>query len=192
MDDVDGTVVAERTAGNTAIRALVGDLTTQDVEVVVNAANEHLSHGGGVAAALARAGGSVVQHESDAWVAKHGLVQQGTAAITSAGAMPASHIVHVVGPRYLEGRDNEALLRQAVGAALDAAERLGARSIALPAISAGIFGYPPQEAGAVIADACRQWAAAGGRGIEEIRLVGIDDQAAQHFARGLDSPGPGP
>jgi O-acetyl-ADP-ribose deacetylase len=169
------------------VRAVVGDLTRQEVDAVVNAANEHLQHGGGVAAALARGGGPVVQEASDAWVDEHGPLEPGTAAVTPAGDLPARWLVHVVGPRYRRRQDNEGLLRQAVAAALDAAADLGARSVALPAISAGIFGYPPAEAGRVIAEEASRWAAAHGGSVAEVRLVALDDAGAAAFAAGLGS-----
>jgi O-acetyl-ADP-ribose deacetylase len=177
--------VAVSEVGGGRLAVVVGDLTAQAVDVVVNAANEHLAHGGGVAAALARAGGPEVQRESDAWVAAHGPVQPGGAAVTTAGAMPARWIVHVVGPRHRRRQDNEGLLRQAVVAALDAARELGAAGVALPAISAGIFGYPPPEAGRIIAEAALGWLG-GERGtVAEVRLVAFDRAAAAHFAAGL-------
>ncbi len=165
--------------------AVQGDLTAQEVDAVVNAANEHLAHGGGVAAALVRAGGPVVQIESDGWVAEHGPLTPGTAAVTSAGNMPARWVVHVVGPRYREEQDNEGLLRQAVTAALDAAAGLGARSVALPAISAGVFGYPRDQATAVIATACLAWTEAHPEALDEVRLVGYDAAVTADFAAGL-------
>lgn len=168
------------------VHAVVGDLTRQEVDVVVNAANEQLQHGGGVAAALANAGGSQVQRDSDAYVNEFGELRRGEAAITTAGAMPAEHIVHVVGPRYREGQDNEGLLREAVRAALDAARELGAGSVAMPAISAGIFGYPPADAGRVIADEAARWAAHDPGSVTEIRLVGLDEDSAAHFSAGLE------
>lgn len=168
------------------IRVVVGDLTRQDVDVVVNAANSRLQHGGGVAAALARAGGPEVQAASDAWVAEHGPLGPGTAAVTTAGRLPARHIVHVVGPVHRPGQDNAGLLAQAVRAALDAAAGTGARTVALPAISAGIYGYPQAEACAVIAQTCRSWLAEGGD-LDEIRLVGLDEAAGADFRRGLDT-----
>ncbi len=176
--------VARREVNGAAVVVLEGDLTAQRVDAVVNAANERLAHDGGVAAALARAGGPAVQGESDAWVGEHGSVKPGTAAITTAGAMAARWIIHVVGPRWREGQDNEGLLRQAVRAALDTARDLGATSIALPAISAGIFGYPRNEATTVIADETRQWLAGDRGGLAEIRLVGYDAATAEDFARG--------
>lgn len=165
--------------------ALKGDLTRQDVDAVVNAANEQLSHGGGVAAALAKAGGPAVTEESRAWVAEHGELAPGQAAVTTAGDMPATHLIHVVGPRYREGQDNEGLLRATVRAALDAARDAGARSVALPAISAGIFGYPPEEAGATIADEATVWLGDNPGEVFDVRLVGFDEDAARYFAAGL-------
>lgn len=171
----------------TKIHALQGDITAQPVDVVVNAANSQLAHGGGVAAAIARAGGPSIQTESDAWVAEHGPVGPGQAAVTTAGDMPADHVVHVVGPRYQDGQDNEGLLRQAVEAALDAAASSGARSVALPAISAGIFGYPRDEATRVIAEACRSWTAEHPDVLAEIRLVGFDGATTRDFEAALTS-----
>lgn len=178
--------LARREVGGAVLVATVGDLAQQDVDVVVNAANEHLQHGGGVAAALARAAGSRLQRDSDAWVDEHGPLQPGTAAITPAGDLPARWVVHVVGPRYRDGQDNEGLLREAVRTALDAARDVGAARVALPAISAGIFGYPPDEAAQVIADEARGWLGSGSRGsVTEVRLVGFDEAAGRRFAAGL-------
>lgn len=168
------------------VSAISGDLTNQDVDIVVNAANEQLAHGGGVAAALARAGGRDVQRESNAWVRDHGPLGPGEAAVTTAGKMPARCIVHVVGPRYREGQDNEGLLRQAVRTALATANEQSAESVALPAISSGIFGYPPDAASRVIAEECVRWMSSEPGSLREIRLVGVDDEAARRFAAGLD------
>lgn len=164
-----------------------GDLTAQDVEAIVNAANEHLAHGGGVAAAIVRAGGRVIQEESTAWVRKHGPVPEGTAVVTTGGALLARWVIHVVGPRYRPGQDNEGLLQRAVEAALAAAEREGARSVALPAISAGIFGYPIPEATAAIARTCVGWLADHPGSFDEIRLVGFDRAVTAGFEAGVAS-----
>ena len=185
MDLDEGRHIARVDVDGRQIVVLVGDLTAQRVGAVVNAANERLQHGGGVAAALSRAGGPSVQSESDAWVEQHGDVRPGQAAVTTAGDMPADHIIHVVGPRWRAGQDNEGLLRQAVRAALDAAEEIGVSSVALPTISAGVFGYPPDEAGAVIAGEARSWLASDAERVREVRLVGFDDAAAGHFAWAL-------
>jgi len=168
------------------ITVALGDITRQDVDAIVNAANPNLRHGGGVAAAIARAGAPVVDRESRAWIREHGPVGPGEAAVTGAGPMPARHVVHVVGPIYTPGEDNEGLLRGAVRAALDAAVDLGARSVALPAISSGIYGYPPDEACRVIADEADAWLAAGGS-LDEIRLVAYGEATAERFRTALGS-----
>jgi O-acetyl-ADP-ribose deacetylase (regulator of RNase III) len=171
----------------TLITAIRGDLTTQSVDAVVNAANEHLAHGGGVAAAIVRAGGRVIQEESDAWVDTRGPLSPGVAAVTGAGAMPARWVIHVSGPRYRSDQDNPGLLATAVRAALDGATEAGARSVALPAISAGIFGYPLEEATAVIAAAVRAWCDANAGALDEVRLVGWDEETTRGFTKALDA-----
>ena len=129
-----------------------GDITALDTDAIVNAANRHLAHGGGVAAAIARAGGPAIQRESTAWVRKHGEVPTGSAAITSGGDLKAEYVIHAVGPVYDASSPVRAAqdLCSAVRAALRVAEEHDLRSIALPAISTGIYGYPPAEAAGVM------------------------------------------
>ncbi len=176
---------AERVVEDTRIVAVQADITTLDVDAVVNAANEMLQHGGGVAAAIARAGAPEVQQESDEWVAARGPVATGASAVTSAGAMPAAMVIHVVGPRYREGQDNVGMLRAAVRAALEAAEAREAHRVAFPAISAGIFGYPADEATAIIAATVVAWAEHHDDP-SEVFLVGFDAEMAQRFALGVE------
>jgi O-acetyl-ADP-ribose deacetylase (regulator of RNase III) len=177
--------VGRKEVGGALIVVGEGDLTAQDTDAIVNAANEQLAHGGGVAAAIVRAGGKDIREESDRWVAEHGPVSTGTAAITTGGTLPARWVVHAVGPRYREGQDNEGLLRQAVSAALDTAAAHGARSVAFPAISAGVFGYPRPEATAAIAGQVAEWLGAHPGELDEVRLVGYDRATAEEFAAGL-------
>lgn len=184
MDAREGDEVARHEQDGRLVRVVRGDLTVQAVDAVVNAANAHLQHGGGVAAALARRGGRTVQDDSDRWVAERGPVAPGAAAVTTAGALPARLLVHVVGPRHRPGQDNEGLLRQAVRAALDAARDAGARTVALPAISAGIFGYPPGEAGRAIADEAVAWLTENPGPVQEVRLVGVEEAVTAAFAAG--------
>jgi glutamate racemase len=169
------------------IRVVEGDITVQDVDVIVNAANAQLAHGGGVAAAIARAGGPSVDEASRVWIAEHGSVPQGGAAVTTAGDIKARHLVHVVGPIYRGVPEDEVELTEAVRAALDASDALGAASIALPAISAGIYGYPPDAACRVIVEAVENWLAERGS-VSEIRLVAFGGDIAEHFRRALRSP----
>ena len=171
--------------GETVIRVQEGDITTLEVDAIVNAANEHLAHGGGVAAAIARAGAPDVNDESRAWIRDHGSVAPGTAAVTSAGPMPADIVVHVVGPRYRSGAPNEELLAQAVAAVLDAAVASGARSVALPAISAGIFGYPRDEATKVIWATVASWVADHPAALTDVVLVGYDPGTAEDFRKAM-------
>ena len=173
----------------TTISALRADLTRQKVDAVVNAANDYLAHGGGLAGAIVAAGGWEIQEESDRWVAEHGPLTPGVAAVTGSGRMLARFVIHVAGPRYRVRQDNEGLLRAAVRAALDAAAAHECRTVAVPAISAGIFGYPLAEATRVIAAACAAWAGEHPGALEEIRLVGFDAAAADGFAAGLEETG---
>lgn len=177
----------ETTVGRTVIRAEQGDLTTLEVDAVVNAANERLAHAGGLAAAIVRAGGAVIQEESDAWVLEHGPLHPGIAAVTGAGGLPAKSVVHVAGPFYKEGHDNQGMLRTAVGAALAATAGAGHRSVAMPAISAGVFGYPMQEACAVIASEAIAWAGEHPNALHLILLVGYDEATAAAFAAGIEA-----
>ena len=118
-----------------------GDLLEEPVDVIVNAANGHLAHGGGVAGILSRAAGSALQAESDALVAKRGPFPTGSAVATTAGKLPFKAVIHAVGPRYGEG-DEEQKLKQALTAAFGLAARRGWQSVSFPAVSAGIFSVP--------------------------------------------------
>jgi O-acetyl-ADP-ribose deacetylase (regulator of RNase III) len=173
--------------GGATVRAVEGDLTAMEVDVVVNAANVQLRHGGGVAGALARAAGPDLQRESDAWVRTHGPLRDGVAAVTAAGRLPARHVVHVAGPVHDPARqDNADRLAAAVAAALDAAAERGARTVAMPAISAGIYGYPLDEATRVLARAVHRWLTDHPGTLDEVRLVGLDDTVTGAFRRALD------
>jgi O-acetyl-ADP-ribose deacetylase len=167
------------------IEVVQGDLTRQRVDAIVNAANEYLEHGGGVAAAIVGAGGDSIQKESNRWVSEFGPLSAGQAAVTGAGTLPAHSVIHVDGPRYRDGQDNEAMLRHAVHAALEAAKVNGSRSIALPAISAGIFGYPRAEACEVIVRSIRDWLESNPPTFERVLLVGYDEEATNDFAEAL-------
>jgi O-acetyl-ADP-ribose deacetylase len=176
----------ELEVGGATIRVVEGDLTVQEVDAVVNAANTHLLHGGGVAAAIADAAGPSLQAESSAWVEEHGPLRDGVAALTTAGDLPARIVIHVAGPVHDAERDDNAdRLAAAAVAALDAAASHGARSIAFPAISAGIYGYPLDEATQVLTDAVTGWLAASPRSLDEVRLVGFDARVAGAFSDAL-------
>jgi O-acetyl-ADP-ribose deacetylase len=123
--------------GQGAIHLLIADLTDMNVDAIVNAANEHLILGGGVAGAIARKGGPSVQEECD----RIGGTFVGGAVITNAGNLAAKKVIHAVGPRLGEG-DEDQKLKNATRNALKLAVENNLHSIAFPAISTGIFGYP--------------------------------------------------
>lgn len=122
-----------------------GDITQENVDAIVNAANAHLMHGGGVAAAISRRGGPQIQAESSAWVRQYGPVTHAEPAYTHAGSLPSRYVIHAVGPIWGEG-DEDNRLAEAVRGSLQRAEQLELTSIALPAISTGIFGFPKERA----------------------------------------------
>ena len=140
------TLVDETKLDNNKILRLVkGDITERDVDVIVNAANSYLKHGGGVAAAIVRKGGQVIQQESD----KIGFVQVGSAVITTAGKLSCKSVIHTVGPKMGEGDENNKL-RKAVQSSLALAAEKGFKSISMPAISSGIFGFPKDKCAKIL------------------------------------------
>jgi O-acetyl-ADP-ribose deacetylase (regulator of RNase III) len=126
-----------------------GDITIEEVDAIVNAANEYLAHGGGVARAISKKGGPVVQQESDEWIRTHGPVPHAHPAWTSGGHLPAKYIIHAVGPVWGSGGEDKKLL-DAVAGSLRTADELKCESIAFPAISTGIFGFPKEHAAGII------------------------------------------
>jgi O-acetyl-ADP-ribose deacetylase (regulator of RNase III) len=150
------------------IEAVQGDITRQEVDAVVNAANQSLAGGGGVDGAIHRAAGAAELHEA---CAQLGGCPTGDAKATPGFQLRARWIVHAVGPRYRDGRHGEPeQLASCYRRALEVADELGARSLAFPAISTGIYGYPPEDA-ASIAVATLQSADTG---VELARLVAFD------------------
>jgi len=131
----------QKTIDKTTIQLLKGDITDLEIDAIVNAANERLAHGGGVAGAISRKGGITIQQESDEWIRTHGNVHTGSAAITSGGNLKAKYVIHAVGPIMGSG-DEDKKLENATLCSLEIAEKHDLTSIAFPAISTGIFGYP--------------------------------------------------
>jgi O-acetyl-ADP-ribose deacetylase (regulator of RNase III) len=139
-------IIQESTLANgQRLEIAQGDLTEEPLDAIVNAANAHLLHGGGVAGAIVRKGGHQIQEESNAWVREHGPVTHAQPAYTSAGKLPCRYVIHAVGPVWGEG-DEDAKLAAAVSGSLAVASRLGLNTMALPAISTGIFGFPKEGA----------------------------------------------
>jgi O-acetyl-ADP-ribose deacetylase (regulator of RNase III) len=118
-----------------------GNLLDEPVDAIVNAANGHLAHGGGVAGIIARAAGPELQKESELLIQKHGSFPTGSAVVTTAGKLPFKGVIHAVGPRQGEG-DEEAKLFRALSAAFERARERGWSSVSFPAVSSGIFAVP--------------------------------------------------
>jgi O-acetyl-ADP-ribose deacetylase len=158
-----------------------GDLTLQEVDAIVNAANRQLRHGAGVAGAIVRRGGAEVQRQSDDWVRQHGPVSHAEPAYTSAGRLPCRYVIHAVGPVWGEG-DEDAKLGAAVAGSLKRAAELDLASIALPAISTGIFGFPKERAARVILRAILDGLSASPESsLRLVRVVLFDAPTVQAF-----------
>jgi O-acetyl-ADP-ribose deacetylase (regulator of RNase III) len=156
------------------ITFVVGDLTQQRVDAVVNAANEALAPGGGVCGAIRRAGGEEIFEEC----ARLGGCATGDARATGAGRLPARHVIHAVGPIWRGGdRGEPELLASAYRRSLEVAEELGCRTIAFPALSTGIYGYPAELAAPIAVSAVRPFEPR----VDEIRFVFLEDGLRQVF-----------
>ncbi len=161
-----------------SLEAVLGDMTAERVDAIVNAANSRLAHGGGLAGAIVTRGGPVIQEESD----RLAPVATGDAVVTSAGTLPCRWVIHAVGPVWGTG-DEENKLRSAVRASLDRASEIGATSVAVPAISTGIFGYPKHEGTAAIVDEARSWLTNHPSStLERVRFTAFDEATAELFA----------
>jgi len=172
----------------TTIELVKGDITTLETDAIVNAANERLAHGGGVAAVIARAGGPAIQRESNRWIQAHGRVPTGSAAITSGGNLKADFVIHAVGPVYKSMSPAKAanLLAAAVTSSLQMAHEHGLDSIALPAISTGIFGYPKDDAARVMLKAAIRYAESG-TDLKRIVFCLYDQASFDTFAHELEA-----
>lgn len=157
-----------------------GDITVQDVDAVVNAANRAMRGGGGVDGAIHRAGGPQVLADCVARF-PHGL-PTGAAGWTTAGAMKATWVIHVVGPNFRAGETDRSLLTSCYAGALRVADELGARSVAFPLVSAGIYGWPKADAIAAAVETLRSTPTQ----VQEARLVAFGQAAYEEIRRGLD------
>ncbi len=135
-----------------------GDITKQEVDAIVNAANTGLRGGGGVDGAIHRAGGPEIMAECDRIRAERGGCPTGTAVITTAGRLPARRVIHTAGPRWRGGNHGEPeLLASCYKSCLDLAREHGLRTIAFPSISTGVYGYPVDQAARVALTTVRRY-----------------------------------
>jgi O-acetyl-ADP-ribose deacetylase (regulator of RNase III) len=161
------------------ITIIGGDIVVQHVDAVVNAANSGLLGGGGVDGAILRAGGAAQLQARRALVDRIGSLPTGQAAWTDAGTMPARWVIHVVGPVHSRREDRRHLLASCYRNALRVADEIGATTVAFPAVSAGIYGWPVDDA----ADVAVQTVASTPTAVTEVRFVLINDEALAQFQR---------
>ncbi len=166
-------------AGQT-LQIVQGDITAETTDAIVNAANEHLQHGAGVAGAIVRRGGHLIQQESDDWIREHGKVSHAHPAWTSGGLLPAKYVIHAVGPVWGDGNE-DAKLAAAVHGSLELADQLKLNSISFPAISTGIFGFPKERAAGVMFAAIENYFAHQPAGIQVVRIVLFDEATLRAF-----------
>jgi O-acetyl-ADP-ribose deacetylase (regulator of RNase III) len=165
------------TLEETQLEILEGDITEVEVEAIVNAANEDLQLGAGVAGAIRDKGGPSIQEECN----RIGHTAVGTAVMTGAGNLKAKQVIHAVGPRMGEG-DEDRKLASAVRAALALADRNALRSIALPAISTGVFGFPMDKAARITLTEIHRYLQ-GGTKLERVVVALFGDEAFETFRR---------
>ncbi len=180
-------LVKEIKLSNVSIKLIHGDITEEKVDAIVNAANSRLQHGGGVAGIISKKGGPTIQKESNEYVKKFGSIETGNVAVTSGGNLKCKYIIHAVGPVWQGGSNNEeTLLYRAVYNSLKKADERGLDSIALPAISTGIFGYPIEKATKVYFSATHDFIRQNPTSLRDIRFVIYDEKYLDHFLKEFD------
>ncbi|WP_405829195.1 O-acetyl-ADP-ribose deacetylase [Streptomyces sp. NBC_01176] len=164
----------------TVITLVRGDITGQSVDAIVNAANSSLLGGGGVDGAIHRRGGPAILADCRRLRASHygkGLAT-GKAVATTAGDLDARWVIHTVGPVFSGTEDRSHLLASCYRESLRVADELGARTVAFPAVSAGVYGWPMEDAARIAVRTVRDTEAA----VEEVRFVLFDERAYEAFA----------
>jgi len=172
----------EKKFSNKIFRLVKGDITKRNVDAIVNAANSYLKHGGGVARAIVRKGGAIIQEESD----KIDYVSVGSVAITTGGRLPCKSVIHAVGPQMGEG-DEDHKLKSAVENILKLATEKKFKSISMPAISSGIFGFPKDRCAKILIDESKKFVKENqGTSIQLVEFCIYDDETYNHFKHEFD------
>ncbi|XP_029915316.1 protein mono-ADP-ribosyltransferase PARP14-like isoform X2 [Myripristis murdjan] len=178
------------TASGLVVSVSKGDICSLHVDAVVNAANEELKHIGGVAFALLKAAGPQLQKLSDDYISKKGHLKPGDAIITDSCNLPCKYVVHAVGPRFSDFDKKNAVLRlkQAVKESLRQAAAASCSSVALPAISSGVFGFPLDLCTETIAEAVREYCDSprGPGSLTEIHLMDNNDNTVRSLANAIN------
>lgn len=166
-----------------------GDITLEDVDVIVNAANSRLAGGGGVDGAIRRAGGPVIAEECNQIIKRIGRLETGEAVATSAGNLKAKYVVHTVGPIWSGGKSGEPeKLYNAYFNSLKLAKEKGAKTIAFPSISTGIYGYPVEDAAPIAIKAVLEFLEKNDH-FDEVRFVLFDSRTYQAYVEAAEKAG---
>jgi O-acetyl-ADP-ribose deacetylase (regulator of RNase III) len=165
-----------RMSNDKIIRLIKGDITDQNVDVVVNPANSYLKHGGGVAGAIVRKGGKIIQTESD----RIGFVPVGSSVITTSGELPCQAIIHTVGPKMGEGNE-DFKLSKSIHSSLSLASDNSYKSISIPAISSGIYGFPKDRCANILLDESIKFLQNNKTSLQTIEFCIIDNETLFHF-----------
>jgi len=161
---------------NTTIKVIKGDITTVEVDAIVNAANSSLLGGGGVDGAIHRIGGPQILEECRAIRNRQGKCNTGDAVYTSAGLLSARYVIHTVGPVWNGGGRNERkLLGDCYSNSLKLANQLGVNTIAFPNISTGVYHFPKQEAAEIAIRTVKDFIGKENKTVEEVVFVCFDD-----------------
>ncbi len=169
--------------GSLKVEIVEGDITLLESDAIVNAANRFLKHGGGVAAAIVRRGGIEIQEESDEYIRKHGPLRTGEVAVTGAGKLKAKFVIHAVGPVY--GEEGEEKLAEAIRNSLEAADRLKLKSLAMPAISTGVYGYPMEICARVMRKQLEEFSKKR-KFVEKVTICLYGKEAYQRFKQAFE------
>jgi len=176
-------------SGKTLIRTVLGDITTQTTEAIVNAANSGLLGGGGVDGAIHRAGGPQIMEECKEIRARQGGCPTGQAVITGGGRLKASYVIHTVGPVWSGGnRQEDELLRSAYWSSLALAREKGIRTISFPSISTGVYHFPVERAARIAVKTVLDFT--GEHDFEEIRFVLFDQRTYRAFEEAIEEQMP--
>ncbi|HQL67216.1 MAG TPA: macro domain-containing protein [Caldisericia bacterium] len=178
-------VLKEEIINGKKIEVVMGDITEEKTDAIVNAANRHLSHGGGVAGAIVRKGGEIIQIESNKIIEKRGPLKTGEAVITRAGNLPCKYVIHTVGPVWGEG-DEENKLKRAIESSLQVATENLLKSISIPAVSCGIFGFPKKRGTEIIYKTVKDFLKNRETTIELVRLIGVGDEIPNLFKEAME------
>ena len=161
-----------------------GDITAETTDAIVNPANSQLVHGGGAARAIAVRGGAAIVAQSDAIIRKIGQLPVSKAVITEGGDLPAKFVIHVVGPQMGEG-DEDGKLAKAVWNALSLAELYNLRSISMPAVSSGVFGFPKERCAVILLRTARRFLSQPGVALHTVVMCNHDGATYEIFRRHL-------